>query len=124
MKKFAIKETTSIALLTEKVYQIAKNNPSGFTLNLNNLQLINKGFVSAYKETQNSFGLNGLKDVIKYALLIGASVIGGWYNSDNGQYYFDCSRVFSNLNDAAAFGIDNQQIAIFDLNNCNEITLK
>jgi len=123
MNKIASTKTIHIQTLAKNVYQIAKNNPSGFTLNLSNMQLINTGFVAAYKDTQNSFGISGLKNAINYALLIGASVIGGWYNQDNGQYYFDCSRVFDNVTEAATFGIENEQIAIFDLNNCKEITL-
>ncbi len=123
MKKFAISKTSQLQTLIDNVFLIAKNNPSGFTLNLSNMQLITSGFVAAYKETQNSFGINGLQQVINYALLIGTSVIGGWFNSENGQYYFDCSQVFENLTDAATFGIENEQIAIFDLNTCSEIRL-
>ncbi|WP_255489753.1 hypothetical protein [Dysgonomonas sp. 25] len=118
-----LKTSDIITSLTNEVYRIANNNPSGFTLNLKTMQLVNTGFVAAYKETQNSFGVSGLQNVIKYALLIGASVIGGWYNTDNGQYYFDCSQVFENLNDAAIFGVNNEQLAIFDLNTSTEIKL-
>lgn len=118
-----LKTSEIITSLTDEVYRIANNNPSGFTLNIKTMQLVNSGFVAAYKETQNSFGISGLQNVIKYALLIGASVIGGWYNNDNGQYYFDCSQVFENLIDAANFGVNNEQLAIFDLNTSTEITL-
>lgn len=123
MKKFAIIETSQIALLTEKVYQIAKNNPSGFTINLNSLQLITSGYVAAYKATQNSFGLSGLQNAINYALSVGSNIVGGWYNSANDMFYFDASKTFGDINEAANFGIENEQIAIFDLSQNKEIQL-
>lgn len=123
MKKFAIVETSQIALLANKVYQIAKNNPSGFTINLNSLQFITSGYVAAYKATQNSFGLSGLQNAINYALTVGSNIVGGWYNSANDMFYFDASNVFDNQTDAAIFGLENEQIAIYNLNNSKEITL-
>ena len=123
MKKIATITTSLIETLVNNVYQIAHNNPSGFTINLNSLQLIKSGFVSAYKETQNSFGISGLKAAITFALLIGSNTVGGWYNAANGMYYFDASKVFENQFEAANFGIENEQIAIFDLNDTKEIQL-
>lgn len=123
MKKFAITETSQIALLIDKVYQIAKNNPSGFTINLNSLQFITSGYVAAYKATQNSFGLSGLQNAINYALSVGSNIVGGWYNSANDMFYFDASKTFDNLKDAADFGLENEQLAIFNLNNSQEIRL-
>lgn len=123
MKKFAFIETSQITLLTEKVYHIAKNNPSGFTINLNSLQLISSGYVAAYKATQNSFGLSGLQNAINYAFSVGSNIVGGWYNCANDMFYFDASKTFENINEAAIFGIENQQIAIFDLNENKEIQL-
>lgn len=118
-----LKTSEKITSLANEVYRIANNNPSGFTLNIETMQHINSGYVAAYKETQNNFGFDGLKNALHFALLIGASVIGGWFNTDKGQFYFDCSCIFENEAEAATFGIENEQIAIFDLNNCKEITL-
>ncbi len=117
------RQTTQLTTLTNKVFEVIKNYPAGFTLNFETMQLVNSGYVAAYKETQNCFGMEGLKRVIEYALTVGSNIIGGWYNKDNGQFYYDCSKVFTNLNDAAMFGIDNEQIAIFDLNKETEIKL-
>lgn len=118
-----ILKVENLTNLVNEVYNVAVNNPEGFTLNISNMQLIKSGFVAAYKETQNSFGLDGLKNAIKYALSVGSNIVGGWYNSQNGLYYFDSSKVFDNLPEAALFGLENEQLAIFNLNECKEIKL-
>lgn len=123
MKNFAISKTSQLQTLIDNVYQVAKNNPSGFTINLNTMQPVTSGIVAAYKATQNSFGVSGLKNVIIYTTLIGSNFVGGWYNSANDMYYFDAINVFQNLNDAANFGLENEQIAIFDLDENKEIQL-
>ncbi|PXV66848.1 hypothetical protein CLV62_104109 [Dysgonomonas alginatilytica] len=123
MKNFAIYKTSQLQTLTDNVFQLAKNNPSGFTFNLNSLQFITSGYVAAYKATQNNFGILGLQNAINYALSVGTNIIGGWYNSANDMFYFDAVNVFQNLDEAASFGIENEQISIFDLNENKEIQL-
>ncbi|MDR0725599.1 MAG: hypothetical protein LBF59_06295 [Prevotellaceae bacterium] len=49
--------------------------------------------------------------------------MGGWKNYKNQQYYFDSSKVFDNPEDAIQWGIENRQIAIFDLTSKKVIEL-
>ena len=106
--------------LMKKLSLIARNNPEGFTVQLPDCEPVTSGFVVSYAATQNSFGRKGLQRALNHALSHNG-VIGGWLNKDNGKYYFDSSIVFNNKEDAIAFGIENQQLAVFDLNNMQEI---
>ena len=106
------------------VSAIAVSNPFGFTVDAKNLQPVKKGFAVAVSGTQNSFGDDGLKKVIKYA---GdhpeINAFGGWLNSDNNEYYYDATIICDNLESALEIGRANNQIAIFDLENLKEIRL-
>lgn len=111
--------------LIELVWEYSQNNPGGFTLNIETLKEVKFGIVVAFKETQNSFGKQSLQTVINHANQ-NHKIIGGWLNDDNGLFYFDSVKVFKNseLKEAMKFGIENEQIAIFDLTNLKVITLK
>lgn len=110
--------------LIESVWEYAKNNPDGFTLNIELMKPVKFGIVVAFKETQDSFGKESLQKVIQHALQNDRK-IGGWLNDENGNFYFDSVKVFKNneLKEAIEFGITNEQIAIFDLTNLKEIKL-
>ena len=116
VKSMSIKDLASI------VFNFAQSNKEGFTLNINTLERVKTGFVASYKATQNSFSENDLQSVINHALSHDG-IIGGWYNSENGRYYFDSSKVFNNLAKAIKFAVENEQLAIFDLDNFHEIRL-
>ncbi len=111
--------------LIERVWEYSQNNPDGFTLELTSFKPVKFGIIVAFKETQNSFGKQKLQTVIYHAM-DNEKVIGGWLNYENGLYYFDSVKVFKNseLKEAIKFGIENEQIAIFDLTNLREIRLK
>lgn len=47
-----------------KVAAIAALNPSGFTVNAATLQPVTAGYAVAMKQTQNSFGAEGLKNIV------------------------------------------------------------
>lgn len=108
-------------MLTE-ILKIAESNPEGFTIKLPSLESVESGIVAAYLETQNCYAAVGLQYVIRHAMQ-NSQTMGGWLNSDNGYYYFDSVKVFENLNEAIAFGRENQQIAIYDLTNRQLIKL-
>ena len=94
---------------------IASARPDGFTVNIcNGFRKETKGFAVAYKETQNSFGSEGLAKVCEHSLK-NNNIVGGWL--DNGKYYFDSVKVFSEETEAREFAIEHAQIAYFDLNN-------
>ena len=108
--------------LKNAIKEIAKQNPEGFTVELTTLKRVNQGIVVAYLETQNSFDDEGLENVLQHTMT-NDKVVGGWLNEENGKYYFDSCKVFSDRNKAIEFGKQNQQIAIFDITNLELIKL-
>lgn len=103
---------------------IAINNKEGFTVNAANLQPVTTGYAVAVADTQNSFGFEGLANVVKYVSEHPeANAFGGWYNSENNMYYYDATVIVNDLEAAKELGRINKQIAIFDLANLKEIRL-
>lgn len=103
---------------------IAMSNKEGFTVNAANLQPVTTGYAVAVADTQKSFGLEGLANVVKYVSEHpNINAFGGWYNSDNNQFYFDATVIVDDLATAKDLGRYNKQIAIFDLANQKEIKL-
>lgn len=103
---------------------IAANNKEGFTVNAATLQPVTTGYAVAVVATQNSFGLEGLANVVKYVTAHPeVNAFGGWYNQDNKLFYFDATVIVDDLAAALELGRVNKQIAIFDLANLQEITL-
>lgn len=103
---------------------IAMNNKDGFTVNAANLQPVKSGYAVAVADTQNSFGLKGLANVVKYVSEHqNINAFGGWYNTENNMYYFDATVIVDDLETAKELGRYNKQIAIFDLANLKEIRL-
>lgn len=127
-EKTALKEYTNKALgkadLTKALTKIAAANPDGFTVDAITLEPVTKGFAVSLEATQNSFGAEGLAKVIDYVTSHeGTNAYGGWLNSDNGAYYYDATIVCKTREEAEALGRQNNQIAIFDLENMEEIRL-
>lgn len=99
-------------------------NKDGYTVNAATLQPVTSGYAVAVADTQNSFGIEGLANVVKYVQdHPEVNAFGGWYNSDNGKYYFDATIVVDDLGQALEIGRVNRQIAIFDIANLKEIRL-
>lgn len=114
------KETSVLIALAT----IAINNKDGFTVNAANLQPVTKGYAVAVADTQNSFGFEGLVNVVKYVDDHSEiNAFGGWYNTENNMYYFDATVIVNDLESAKELGRINKQIAIFDLANLEEIRL-
>ena len=103
---------------------IAMNNKEGFTVSASNMQPVSTGYAVAVADTQNSFGLEGLANVVKYVTEHPEiNAFGGWYNSENNMYYFDATVIVNDLEAAKDLGRYNKQLAIFDLANLKEIRL-
>lgn len=97
---------------------IAIANKDGFTVDAANLQPVKSGYAVAVAETQNSFGLDGLANVIKYVSEHPEiNAFGGWYNKENNMYYFDATVIVEDLAAALDLGRMHKQIAIYDLTN-------
>lgn len=108
----------------EMLQAVASISPDGFTIDKNTFQPITSGYSVAVKDTQNSFDNVGAARVVVYAAKhTEINALGGWYNSENKKFYFDAVIVCDNLEDAITLGRANDQIAIFDLNNLEEIRL-
>ena len=82
--------------LFKAIQAIAEANPDGFTVDLTTLKKVTKGISVAYLETQDSFGEEGLKRVLNHAMM-NEKKVGGWFNEENGMFYFDSIRIFTNL---------------------------
>ena len=103
---------------------IAMNNKEGYTVNASNLQPVTTGYAVAVAATQNSFGIEGLANVVKYVSEHPeVNAFGGWYNKINKHFYFDATVIIDDLAAAKELGRVNNQIAIFDLANLKEIRL-
>lgn len=101
---------------------MAEQNPLGFTVSLPTLKRLTGGISVAYLETQDCFGDEGLKRVLKHALEH-EKTAGGWLNRENGKFYYDSVRIFTDLEEAKRFARENKQLAIFDLGNLRLIWL-
>lgn len=118
-------------LVISSVAAIAAMSLEGFTVNAANLQPVTTGFAVAMKQTQNSFGAEGLAKVANVIEELQASgnlngrtlAFGGWYDSESGLYYYDATIIFQDRAEAIEAGRANDQIAIFDLANLEEIRL-
>lgn len=103
---------------------IATNNKEGFTVSAKTLQPVTTGYAVAVDDTQNSFGVEGLANVVRYVSdHPEINAFGGWYNTENNMYYFDATIIVNDLTAAKELGRINNQIAIFDLANLEEIRL-
>lgn len=95
-----------------QLQELAAKFPSGFTVSLPNFEIIKSGWVVAKKETQNCFGEDGLRKALEVALKT-SKKIGGW--NDGKQFYWDAIEVFDNEDQATKAGIENEQLAIYQI---------
>ena len=100
--------------LVNVIYAMGQMHPDGFTLDLNDMSQPKEGLIVSYKATQNSFGRSSLPAVIRHARAHN-NLVGGWYNSENGKYYFDSNRAFpeDSLAAAVAFARENGQHTVY-----------
>lgn len=100
---------------------IAMANKEGFTVSAANLQPVKSGYAVAVADTQNSFGLEGLANVVKYVSEHPEiNAFGGWYNSKSGQYYYDATIIVHDFSEAIELARVNKQLAFFCLDTLTE----
>jgi hypothetical protein len=104
-------QNTSMQNLIRALKKIAKENPNGFTVYLKDLRPVIEGWAVALKETQNCFGDEGLKKVIEVATEK-TGIVGGWKDK---KFYWDAVMLFSDEEEATKTGIENEQIAIYQI---------
>ena len=103
---------------------VAALNPEGYTVDAATLQPVCKGYAVAFAATQNSFGPEGLARVVDFvANNEKANAFGGWLDVETGLYYYDAVAIIMDRKEAERLGRANGQIAIFDLENLQEIRL-
>lgn len=106
--------------ILKRLLETARKNPNGFTVKLETMKSVTDGFSVAYKETQSSFGVEGLKKVITHAEKH-QGYVGGWKYGDD--YYFDSIMIITDRDEAIRIGRENEQIAIYNLTDGEEIEL-
>lgn len=112
-------------LAVSAVAAVAAANPDGFTVNAYTGETPAEGYAVALAETQDSHDAEGLARVLE--LIQGgttrAAYVGGWLDRETGKFYYDATIVVNDRAEALALGRANNQIAIFDLANLEEIRL-
>ena len=100
--------------LCNAIWAMGQMYPSGFTLDINTLRQPTEGIVVSYAATQNSFDKKSIPAVVKHAHAH-EGLVGGWYNPENGKYYFDSNRIFpeDSLAAAVAFARANGQHTVY-----------
>ncbi len=84
-----------------------------------------EGIAVSYAATQNSHSRDQLDKVVSHALQHDGYV-GGWYNSENGLYYFDSTCIFpeDQLDEAVLFGKENGQYSVFILSTYTDVVIE
>ena len=100
--------------MAKAVYLLGQMNPEGFTLDLNTMRQPTQGLMVSYKETQNCFDEKGILKVLKHAHSH-YNIVGGWYDPEKGDYYFDSNKPFAedSLAAALAFARENGQHTVY-----------
>lgn len=116
------RDQDNLDAICNRVWSYSQSHPDGFTLDIRNMSLPRVGICVAYAATDNTHDRDGLHDVVAHALAHDGYV-GGWLNSEDGLYYFDSVRIFSEdeLDEALLFAEENGQQAIFVLSSGTEI---
>lgn len=108
--------------IAERVWAYGQEHPDGFTVDVRTMEVPTEGIAVSYAATQDSHSREELERVVEHALRHDGYV-GGWYNGENGLYYFDSTRLFPEirLEDALRFGRDNGQHTVYLLSTGEEI---
>ena len=127
----------NITNIADKVWAFSQNHPNGFTLDIRTMTEPTEGIAVSFAATQNSHScvpsvaselsssMRDLLDKVVHHALQHEGYIGGWYNSQDGLYYFDSTKLFpeNDLKGAIQFGKENEQHSIFILSTLTNIPL-
>lgn len=113
-----------VAAIVDQVWAFSQQHPDGFTLDIRTMTEPEEGIAVSYAATQDSHSFAQLGGVVEHALQH-EGYVGGWYNSDDGDYYFDSTKLFPENTQGSAirFGIENGQYSIFILSSLADIPL-
>ena len=130
-------EQSEITAIADKVWAFSQTHPDGFTINIRTMTEPTEGIAVSYAATQNSYSCvpsvaselsssvrDQLDKVVSHALQH-EGYVGGWYNGEDGLYYFDSTKLFpeNDLKGAIQFGKENGQYSVFILSTCTEIPI-
>ena len=109
-------EQRNISGISDKVWAFSQTHPDGFTIDIRTMTEPTEGIAVSYAATQNSHSRDQLDKVVSHALQH-EGYVGGWYNSEDGLYYFDSTKLFpeNDLKGALQFGKENGQHSVFIL---------
>jgi hypothetical protein len=117
-------EQSNISQVADKIWAFSQSHPNGFTLDLRTMTEPTEGISVSYAATQNSHSRNQLDKLVNHAFQ-NNGYVGGWYNKDNGLYYFDSTRLFpeDSLQAAIRFGKENGQQSVYVISSSTEIPI-
>ena len=109
-----------------KLLSFVKSNKDGFSLYYDNLKEVKKGFVVSFTHLKSQKNLNLFLDklsLIKTAFpqMKKSLVVGGWYDEVSQSYFLDLGLCVENKRTALTIARNFNQLAIFNLNNFQEI---
>ena len=116
----------------KKLRKVIEDSPDGFTVDTAGEFATGGYIVAPDKATErvidkDKFDEKSLTQYIidnKAALNVEGAMLGGWYNSENGQYVLDVVFAVDNEQDAVDIAIWGDQDAIFNLDTFTEIRTK
>ena len=117
-------EQRKISIIADMVWAVCQTHPDAFTLDIRTMKVPTEGIAVSYAATQNSHSRDQLHKVVSHALQHDGYV-GGWYNSEDGFYYFDSTKLFpeNDLKGAIQFGKDNGQSSVFILSTSTDLPI-
>ena len=117
-------EQSNISVIADKVWAFSQTHPDGFTIDIRTMTEPTEGIAVSYAATQNSHTRDQLDMVVSHALQHEGNV-GGWYNSEDGLYYFDSTKLYpeNDLKGAIQFGKENGQHSVFILSTYTDVPL-
>ena len=119
-----VTEQSNISVIADKVWAFSQTHPDGFTIDIRTMTEPTEGIAVSYAATQNSHSRDQLDKVVSHALQH-EGYVGGWFNSEDGLYYFDSTKLFpeNDLKGAIQFGKENGQHSVFILSTYTDIPL-
>ena len=119
-----VTEQSNISVIADKVWAFSQTHPDGFTIDIRTMTEPTEGIAVSYAATQNSHSRDQLDKVVSHALQH-EGYVGGWFNSEDGLYYFDSTKLFpeNDLKGAIQFGKENGQPSVFILSTYTDIPL-
>ena len=117
-------EQSNISVIADKVWAFSQTHPDGFTIDIRTITEPTDGIAVSYATTQNSHSRDQLDMVVSHALQH-EGYVGGWYNSEDGLYYFDSTKLYpeDDLKGAVQFGKENGQHSVFILSTYTDVPL-